>query len=509
MNSFIVFSKKFFAFTICAVMLVSLLCSGMITSYAADGGSTEVPVPKIRVVTENGNGTSLQKEDDYVKAHITITDTDDSVLEDDAQFKVRGNTTAMTWVTKKAYTFKFAKKKDVLGMGKGKKWALIANAYDPTQMRNFLTFDLAQKLEIPYTSNQKYVELWVDDVYRGCYVLYEPVQEGKDRVDIDIESNDGKKDFLLEYERSREEEGVTYFTTDYLRFIVSEPEEPTEEQLQYVKDTVVDIIKAFKTGDKDTIAQKVDLSSFVKFYLLNEFVKPHDFDMSSVFFYYKDGKLYAGPPWDYDLSAGNSNADLSERCKNANDTQVTRCNQNFYKYIYDKQWFLDMAKEEYKKYHTDFCNMYQQGGMIDTILEQHGEMIQRNFDDTEWKATRWGINIQKQPLPTYERNVDYLKSWYSERHEWMIGHLGLMRIDYLKGDANNDGTVDVNDVTYVQKLLARIISDDDGMIERRSNVLGGSLSVNDATQLQRYLASYENRLNINTPVSEVQDIPAA
>lgn len=33
----------------------------------------------------------------------------------------------------------------------------------------------------------------------------EPVQQGKDRVDIDIESNNGMKDFLIEYEYNREE----------------------------------------------------------------------------------------------------------------------------------------------------------------------------------------------------------------------------------------------------------------------------------------------------------------
>lgn len=501
--------RRLGAITLCAAMLLSLVCGGMTTSSAADEQSTEVPVPQIRVVTENGNGTELQKDDGYVNAHITITDTDASVLEDNVQFKVRGNTTAMTWVTKKAYTFKFAKKKDVLGMGKGKKWALLANAYDPTLMRNYLTFDLAQKLEIPYTSNQKLAELWVDDTYRGCYVLYEPVQEGKDRVDIDIESNEGKQDFLLEYERSREEEGVTYFTTDYMRFIVSEPEEPTEEQLEYVKSSVIDVVKAMKTGDKDTIAEKVDLSSFVKFYLLNQFVKPHDFDMSSVFFYYKNGKLYAGPPWDYDLSAGNSNADLSQRCNNNDNTQIEHCNQHFYRYLYNKSWFLEMAKEEYLNYHDAFFNIFQKGGMMDTIRAEHGELIARNFADTEWKENKWGINIQKKPLPTYQQNVTYLREWYRERLAWMIQHLGLTGMDYIVGDANNDGTVDVDDVTVIQKLLAQMVSDEDGSIYIRSNVLGGTLCVNDATAIQRCLAGIENRWNIGEEVYPIEEAPAA
>ena len=196
-------------------------------------GEDNLEVPQIRVTTENSNGTELQKDDGYVNASIAITDTDGSVLSDSCVFKVRGNTTAMTFILKKAFTIKFEKKKDVLGMGKAKKWALIANTFDPTQLRNELAFSLADEMGLPYTSQRKYVELWVDGSYRGCYQLFEPVQEGKDRVDIDIESNDGMKDFLLEYEASRTEDGVSYITAGGMRFALSDPDEPTDEQTAY------------------------------------------------------------------------------------------------------------------------------------------------------------------------------------------------------------------------------------------------------------------------------------
>lgn len=221
---------------------------------AFDG--TELKIPQIKVVTENGNGTKLLKADGYVNAEISITDTDGSVLSDSVSFKVRGNTTAMDAIPKKAYTFKFAKKKDVLGLGSGKKWALIANAFDPTLLRNYIAFNIADELGLEYTSKRKFVEVWVDNSYRGCYILYEPVQEGKDRVDIDIESNDGKKDFLIEYEAQRVEDDVTYFTVEGLRFISSEPEEPDEDQLKYITDTMSDIIDTLKTVPKKRSERK-------------------------------------------------------------------------------------------------------------------------------------------------------------------------------------------------------------------------------------------------------------
>ena len=111
---------------LCLTLAVSALCFAPSVSAAQVYDGEHLDVPQIRVVTENGNGTTLQKEDDYVNAQITIKDTDGTELSDAVQFKVRGNTTALSWVTKKAFTFKFAKKKNVLGMGSGKKCQVCA-----------------------------------------------------------------------------------------------------------------------------------------------------------------------------------------------------------------------------------------------------------------------------------------------------------------------------------------------------------------------------------------------
>ena len=122
-------------------------------------------------------------------------------------------------------------------------------------MRNYIAFDIAHELGIDYTSNQKYVELWVDGVFKGCYTLMEPVQQGKDRVDIDIESNNGMKDFLIEYEYNREEEGVTYIKSNGYRFALSEPEEPTAEQLEYIQEKVDIMTAAMVSKNYDRITE--------------------------------------------------------------------------------------------------------------------------------------------------------------------------------------------------------------------------------------------------------------
>lgn len=494
-------TKRISAFVLSIAVIIPALCGTMITVNAEEAKPV---VPVIRVTTQNGNGPTLEKADGEVSAQIEISDTEGYNLSDGVTFKVRGNTTALTWVKKKAFTFKFGKKKNVLGMGNGKKWALIANTFDPTLMRNYLAFTTAQELEIPFTSNQKYVELWVDDTFMGCYILYEPVQEGKDRVDIDIESNDGKKDFLIEYEYSREEDDVTYFTASGLRFIASEPDEPDEEQLEYITSTMIGITDTLNRGIQSEIEETIDIPSFVKFYLLNEYFKTYDFSMSSVYYYYKDGKLYAGPPWDYDLSAGNENYGSTDRCTRAADPNGVFINSNIYRYLYSRTWFKNLVKQEYEKHYDYFKNIHLENGLMDTIYSDYGDLFNRNYTEAGWSISKWWINIQKKPLATYQENYDFLKDWFSQRSDWFEDYLKPFSREFILGDANNDGKVDINDVTMIQKYIAKMIDNTDDTFMYRATVTGNTnISVIDATEVQRYLAiaSYATEIGKNKSIT--------
>lgn len=473
------------------------------TDLAATGVTMDDPLiaPRIVVTTENGNGTSLQKDDGYQNATITITDTDGSVLSDSCQFKVRGNTTAMTFIEKKAFTFKFEKKKDVLGMGKGKKWALLANAFDPTLLRNYMANEFARHLDLPYTSEHRFVELFVDGVYRGCYELYEPIQEGKDRVDIDIESNDGKKDFLIEYEAQRVEEDTTYFTVDGLRFIASDPDEPDEDQLNYITDTMSSIVNTMKNGSKEEIEAVIDVPSFAKFYLLNEYFKTMDFDMSSVFFFYQDGKLYAGPAWDYDMSTGNTNANLtSSRAKNtAKSDGILQSNKNLYKYIGTKDWFVDEVVKVYEENYDYMVSISADDGLLDMWSSEYSALFDRNW--TVWRPSKWWYNYQKQPLATYQLNLDYLKNWLIERNSWLFDYFDLFSYEYVLGDADGNGAIEVLDVTTVQRALSGFkVSGDDGHLVLRAAMNGENLEITDCTVLQRYLVGMDTSYDINKKV---------
>ena len=468
---------------------------------AADYTPEDSPlhVPKLVVTTEAGNGPELMKEDGYVNAHAVITDTDGSVLEDDAQFKVRGNTTAFGSCKKKAFTIKYAKKKEVLGMGKGKKWALLANAFDPTLLRNYIAFELGRTMGLPYVSKQRIAELWLDGSYRGVYTVTVPVQSGSDRVDIDSD-NEESPDFLIETEKSREEEGVTYFTSGGQRFGIQEPEEPSDNKVTYIQNTMDGIFAAIATGDRAQIEQVLDVDSFAKFYIFNEFVKTVDIDFASVFFFYKGGKLYAGPPWDYDFSMAGGAPNVAASYREATPTTGPYAyNKNIFKHLCKLDWFMEEACQVYEDNYSYMYNIACDGGQLDTLAKEYSVEFNNNFTKTEWTIRKWWINYARQPLGTYQENLDFLKNWCFERDLWMTGYFKPFKGEFLIGDADGDDEISVVDVTLITRILSEFYRDEDGMFTLRGDSNLDGLDITDATVIQKYLADFEIAYAIGEP----------
>ena len=459
-----------------------------------------ISVPRIEVETENGNGASLEKTDGYVNAQIRITDTDGSALSGSILFKVRGNSTAMTHVLKKGFNFKFSSKTEVLGMGKGKKWCLLANCFDPTLLRNYTAFELAREMGLPFTSEQRIVELYLDGSYHGCYIVCEPVQEGKDRVNIDIESNGGMKDFLMELEATRQEDGVTYITAGGLRFAVSEPEEPNEAQTAYISGVVNDIVNVIKSGDEEQIRACIDVPSFAAYYLLNEYAKTLDFGFSSVFFFYRNSKLYAGPAWDYDLALGNANGNISSAAAKAGSVPdgIMQNEKNLYRWLCSKDWFMEEVKNVYREHYDYIQNISADGGLLDTLRSDYADVISRNFE--KWNVRKHWINYQKAPLATYDDNFAYLKNWCSERNAWLTEYYDLFPEPVvILGDADGDGMVNILDATTIQRHLASLTTKT--YIEQAADAdENGEVDILDATAVQRWLAGFSGHESIGQPI---------
>ena len=308
-----------------ADLVDGIIPSSQLPSYVDDVITSEVSVIYLNSGVEETAIpiSTLKKENGYTACTVEMTDKDGNNLITgtlSASIKVRGNTTSKA--DKKPYTIKFTKKQNLLGMGKAKKYCLLANAYDPTLMRNYIALKLAKELGLEYTSECEFVDLYLDGEYWGDYLLVEPVEVGRNRVDIDV----NKGEFLIEYEKERVDVadlsrletscrnclpgdleqldpsdsgikkssgGTIYLELDGndFRFILSEYDTDEDELLiarnaKVVLQKVKDIVMK-KDVTMEELECVIDVESFTKLYLINEYLKVVDAGFSSIYFYYK------------------------------------------------------------------------------------------------------------------------------------------------------------------------------------------------------------------------------
>ncbi len=368
-------------------------------------------VPQVYISTANGRGNTLSKSKGYVDTDIVIADVDGTIIAEAGTIKVRGNSTAHA--EKKPYNIKFSSKHDVFGMGNSKKWCLLANCFDPSLLRNSVALEVAHEMNLAYTSENCFVELWIDGVFKGCYLFTEAVEAGDTRVDIKVKNGE----FMIELEKSRVEEGTTYITNaNGLRFSFKEPEEPTEEQYQNVKEVLDRVTAAIDSGDYSQVEAAIDVESFAKFFVLNEYMRNNDFNFSSTNFYYKGGKLYAGPAWDFDLSSGNGS---EENPDNKRYDKPKALYGNWYPYLFKYSEFQKLAIETFDQYKGYLAGISAEGGFIDKNIEQYINVFKRNFNEAGWEITKRYSTNEMAPFETYEENVEFLSTWLTNRLSWM------------------------------------------------------------------------------------------
>ncbi len=443
-----------------AAQLSALTVSAAETQYEAG------KYARIYIDTELGNGNQIEKADGYQKSAITVVSpaAEGKSYTEKGKMKVRGNSTGRA--EKKPFNIKFDKKQDVLGMGKSKKWCLLANCFDPSLMRNYTAFELARTLGLQYTPDCRFAELWVDGVYKGSYLVTDPIESGSTSIDIDTDA----EDFMIEFEAYRDEELVTYVTADdgNLRFAISEPEMPDpddykeEEMEQYYADQeayelraadisaiVNNVTDTIKNGTYEEMCEVIDMESFVDFYLLNEIMKTCDFGWSSVNFYYtaSDGKLHAGPAWDFDLSSGNTNPDypslvtdeseiaytqyFTDFASNSSSDGLYAANYNFYQYLTSNEDFMNEVKQEFLEKQDEIDALISEGGKIDQICDEYRDMFENNYTPVDdggagWIASKSYAQTMRIPDDTFAENYAFFKNWMAERNDWLyetwIGH---------------------------------------------------------------------------------------
>ena len=371
------------------------------------------------VINTEGSQEIVSKEEELSSTVYIISEEGTNLLAT-TETGVRGRGNA-SWdqFPKKPYRLKFKSKQSPLGApASAKKWTLISNYSDKSLMRNILAFEASRRIGQAYTPYCHPVDVIVNGEYRGCYQLCDQVEAAEGRVPA-------KDGYLIEIDAYAWKEVSAFWSWRGTPVTIKHPDEDdiTDSQRQHIE-SFFNQMETAALGEDFTDPEKgyrkyLDLESFLRNLLVGDFCGNTDL-LWSVYMYKdaKDGKLYAGPTWDHDLSFDN---DYRSYPVNANNDFI---------FLFVPSPASDAVRDitrrivkedpEAKNLLAQYWNQALEEGDLKTLPEYLDQTYVLLQESQELNFKRWNIldsqvHMNFQALGTYEAEVNFLKNCLKER----------------------------------------------------------------------------------------------
>lgn len=342
-------------------------------------------IPSLFIDTESGNMQFVDND----KAHnntefakYSIISDDGKLLNDNEILKIKGRGNA-TWrdFEKKPYKLILNVPKSLVGLNKSFEFSLKTNSAF-NYLTNPIAFWLEKKIGIHYSTDGKFIDLYLNGKYNGNYILCETIKIGSDDISINnldqdnikanfgiksfehfIDSNEKYKcylykqnpnnitggylierDFTKYYEK--EDNGVKLSTGDC--YTVHSPKKMSRKEAEYLYNYMNDFHSAVmsESGYNNKgkhYTEYINIDSFALKYILEEFLGFYDSAASSAYYYKdKNEKLYTGPGWDFDGTFEYDNKYKISKLK------VRKDGTDLYEHLLHHKDFRQKVNENYK-----------------------------------------------------------------------------------------------------------------------------------------------------------------
>mgnify|MGYP003281434468 FL=1 len=302
--------------------------------------------------------------------------------------------------------------------------------------------------------------------------------------------------YLIELNHDMWDEASGFKTRQGVAFNVKSPEWCGDSAMKYISEYYQAFEDAVYATD-DTGAYTgynastgkyfydyVDMDSLVKVFLLQELSLNCDGFISSVYFYKDaDGKMFAGPIWDQDMTFGTG------------WTKTNAADIEDYHYLAKALIQIPAFKTAVVEYYSStFAPAVREWlGSNGTIAHQYSllkDSAAMNY--TLWDYIRIGNPENEGHIwqgASYQSVVDEMTTWIENRLANMDSRFKLQST--VAGDVNGDGDVDIFDVYTLSRYLAGY--EVEGIIPANGDINGdGDVDIFDAWTLQRRLAGYND-----------------
>lgn len=278
-----------------------------ITLYAIYKINSDMNLPIFNINTENFS--LITSKNSYVNSTINVSNSTNNTSDLSCKIRLRGNSTFH--YDKKPYKLKFNLPTSLLGFSNKYHYVLLADYLDTSLIKNYTALSISKQLTSLKTIDFKHVELYVNGIYQGVYLLTHQIEPEEE-----TEYTTTEVPFLIEKDNSvlgvTDEINKDYFYyTDYnsnkIRINIKYPSSPTIKQVNYIRDYVKSVDTAIHTKNINKINELLDVDSLIDYYLVQEVMTNWDARGKSVYMYKGlDTKLTFGPLWDFDIASVDS-----------------------------------------------------------------------------------------------------------------------------------------------------------------------------------------------------------
>ncbi|MBQ1978066.1 MAG: CotH kinase family protein [Ruminococcus sp.] len=403
----------------------------------------------------------IQNKENYCSSATYSIVSEDGINDGNLKkIKGRGNT---NWKEsdKKPFNINFSDKVTI-GHTESKKFSLVANPKDSTMLRNTIMYNFAHDVGNPYSSDQSFIDFFVNGVYRGTYIACQKIDLGKNSVvSLKDESEDKETDFnfLVEvdvwnykndtYFKSNKGYHVVLKTPDLEDFETNT--DAYNNRYNYIKNTYQKLEDALYNGTLADIEAICDLESLASQYLLQDLGKNCDGGYTSTFFTYNaaEGKFYAAPIWDCDSHLGAvdvwregcSTSTSDHRGWTTRDAQHNRTINPLGRAFYVKgtssegQTFEELCTEIWTEKFLPKIDVLlgkaepaegDRGMSIDAYAKSIEKTTYINYImwDFMWLCQDRNSSLRDNYTEDVAGELQYMKDWLSARSTWITENLG-------------------------------------------------------------------------------------
>ncbi len=361
--------------------------------------------------------------------------------------EIRGESAQM--FPKKSYSFETQdsvgenNNVSLLGLTEENDWILYGPYSDKTLIKNVLTYHMARELGM-YATRTRFCELFINDQYRGLYVLMEKIKQDDNRVDIarlrpeDVSGNELTGGYILRVDKIDDNDYPAWeaypelplSNAKVISYQYYDPDgfELQREQREYIRNFMREFEMVLSGPDyvhyEKGFRAYIDRRSFIDFLIINEISKNIDAYIFSTYMYKtKDsdgGKLHMGPVWDFNIAYGNVDY---------NDAAM-----QYYGWMYEDNWRMYWFRRMMRD--RGFSNALScrwhslRDGMladdmildyIDSLVASLEQPVRKNFN--RWPVLGQYVWPNELVFDTYEEEIGYLKQWLTDRLQWMDDHI--------------------------------------------------------------------------------------